>query len=211
MFKSGAKIVAMPDRAEPANRSGSSPGDDPRWLAPEQLREWRSLVALLVALPAALDTQLKQDAGLNLYEYHVLAALSEAPDRTLAMSDLAGSARGSLSRLSHAVARLEQSGWVERGACPGVGRRTQARLTAAGRRKLEQVAPGHVREARRLVVDALSPEQLRALGAAARTVVAVADPHIAAALRRDLADCIDRADRSAGADPPEGADGCVGR
>ena len=153
-----------------------------RWLSPEQLGEWKSLMALLMIVPASLDAQLKQDAGLNLFEYHILVELADAPERTRVMSELAGQTRGSLSRLSHAVSRLEAAGWVERRACGGAGRRTEAILTAAGWRKLRQAAPGHVREARRLVIDALTAEQLEGLGEAARSILAVAGPEIAAAL-----------------------------
>ena len=58
-----------------------------------------------------------------------LFRLSEAPERTLRMSDLAILANGSLSRLSHVVTRLERRGWVRREACPGDGRYTNAVLT----------------------------------------------------------------------------------
>ena len=146
-------------------------GHEVPWLSDDQQRDWRSLVALLMTLPAAMDAQLKRDAGLNSFEYHVLAALSEAPGRTLVLTDLSVLAQGSLSRLSHAVTRLERSGWVERRSCADRGgRRTEARLTEKGFAKLEQIAPGHVREARRLVVDVLTPEQLVALGHAARAI-----------------------------------------
>lgn len=144
------------------------------WLSPAQQRDWRALTALLATLPPALDAQLKREAGVNGFEYHVLATLSEAPDRTLVLSDLATSAQGSLSRLSHAITRLERSGWVGRRHLAGPsGRRVEARLTDAGLSKLEEIAPGHVREARRLVVDVLTPEQLAALGHAARAITAV--------------------------------------
>ncbi|WP_218566174.1 MarR family winged helix-turn-helix transcriptional regulator [Vallicoccus soli] len=144
---------------------------DVPWLTDEQQEHWRALMALLMTLPPALDAQIRRDGGLNTFEYHVLAALSEARARTLVLSDLAELARGSLSRLSHAVTRLERAGWVERRSCTeGGGRRTEARLTPAGLEKLEQVAPGHVREVRRLVVDVLAPEQLAALADAARAV-----------------------------------------
>ncbi|MGV1010553.1 MAG: MarR family winged helix-turn-helix transcriptional regulator [Dermatophilaceae bacterium] len=149
------------------------------WLDTEQLQNWKSLVAMLMLVPPALDAQLKRDAGLNSFEYHVLASLSDAPGRTLAMSELATLAQGSASRLSHAVSRLEQAGWVARRSCPGVRRHTEATLTPAGWRKLRQSAPGHVREARRLVVDVLTPQQLQALGAAARAVVATIDTRLA--------------------------------
>jgi DNA-binding MarR family transcriptional regulator len=160
----------------------NSAEQDGPWLSPEQLREWKSLMALLMTVPTSLDAQLKQDAGLNLFEYHILVELAEAPERSCVLSELAAQTRGSLSRLSHAVSRLEAAGWVERRSCGGAGRRTEALLTAAGWRKLQQTAPGHVREARRLVIDALTAEQLENLGAAARCIVAVANPEIGATL-----------------------------
>jgi DNA-binding MarR family transcriptional regulator len=153
-------------------RQAAAADQDVNWLSAQQLHEWQSLVTLLMTLPAAMDGQLRRDAGVNLFEYHVLAALSDAPDRTLVLSDLAGLAQGSLSRLSHAVTRLERAGWVVRRSVDGGTRRTEARLTDAGLAKLEDIAPGHVGQARRLVIDALGPEQLTALGDAARTITA---------------------------------------
>lgn len=148
--------------------------DDP-WLDDDQSRSWRSVVRFLMALPAALEAQLKRETGLNMFEYHVLAALTDAPHGALPMSDLAELSQGSPSRLSHAVSRLEGAGWVERRACTEAGRRTAAHLTPAGRRKIEEAAPSHVREVRRLVVDVLTPEQLAALGDAAQDVVCTVD------------------------------------
>ncbi len=155
----------------------------PPGLSGAQLESWMAVVALLATLPPALDSQLKRDAGVNRYEYHVLVALSSAPGGLLPMTDLALSSQGSPSRLSHAVTRLEQAGWVERVSCTEAGRRTSARLTAAGEARLRTVAPGHLEEVRRLVVDALTPEQLDRLGDAARAIVEVADPEVAATLR----------------------------
>jgi DNA-binding MarR family transcriptional regulator len=152
------------------------------WLTPEQLQDWVAVMGLVMTLPASLDAQLRRDTGLNLFEYHVLVELAEADQGVRVMSDLATHTRGSLSRLSHAVSRLEAAGWVIRRACGGAGRRTEAQLTPAGREKLEQSAPGHVREARRLVIDALTAEELHHLGAAARRIVAVTAPEIAATL-----------------------------
>ncbi len=156
--------------AENESRIHSAQEDEP-WLTTEQQREWRSLVALLMTLPAALDAQLKRDGGVNSFEYQLLAALGEAPEHRVVLSDLALLAQGSLSRISHAVTRLERAGWVQRGSCSVSGaRRTEALLTEAGMAKLEEIAPGHAREARRLVIDRLTPEQLAALGEAARTI-----------------------------------------
>lgn len=160
--------------------NGQEPLD--QWLSAGQLREWASLMALVTLLPARLDAQLSRDAGLNLFEYHVLVDLSEAPGRTQAMSELAMHTQGSLSRLSHAVSRLEASGWVQRLSRRGAGRRTEVQLTDAGVEKLEQSAPGHVGEARRLVVETLTDAELAGLGHAARRIVAAIDPAVAGIL-----------------------------
>jgi DNA-binding MarR family transcriptional regulator len=160
---------------DPAPPPDPAPTEVP-WLSAEQQRDWRALVTMLMTLPGALDAQLRADSGFNLFEYHVLAALGEAPGRRLVMSDLAEMSRGSLSRLSHAVARLEREGLVVRSACSDGRRRMEATLTDAGWNRLVEAAPGHVREARRLVVDPLAGDQLAALAEAARVVVGAIDP-----------------------------------
>lgn len=138
------------------------------------------LMAVMEALPAALDAQLKRDAGMNRFEYMILVGLSEDPERKMAMSRLALFAGGSLSRLSHALSRLESRGWVERRAA-GTGRQIDVHLTAAGYDAIVATAPGHVREARRLVVDVLAPDDLATLGRACRAILdAVGGDHTAA-------------------------------
>jgi DNA-binding MarR family transcriptional regulator len=143
-----------------ATRTGSA---EPRWLTDDEQRAWRALAAVLVKLPAALDAQLQRDAGISHFEYMVLAGLSEAPNRTLRMSELAVVASGSLSRLSHVVTRLEQRGWVRREPCPGDGRATNAVLTDKGWEKIVATAPGHVETVRKLVIDPLNRGQLESL------------------------------------------------
>jgi len=144
---------------------------EPHWLTAPEQAAWRPVAALLFRLPSALDAQLQRDAGISNFEYMVLSGLSEADNRTLRMSDLATMASGSLSRLSHVVSRLEKRGWVRREPCPGDGRFVNAVLTDEGWAKVLATAPGHVEAVRRLVVDALSPEQLSALGCASGVIL----------------------------------------
>ncbi|GIH46299.1 DNA-binding transcriptional regulator, MarR family [Microbispora rosea] len=106
---------------------------------------------------------LQRDAGLTFFEYTVLALLSEQPDRTLPMSELAQAASASLSRLSHVAARLEKKGLLRRVRRPEAGRRTNATLTNAGYAKVVKTAPGHVVAVRNLFIDALTPAELAAL------------------------------------------------
>ena len=145
------------------------------WLSAAEQSAWRQLAALLFRLPGALDAQLQRDAGISHVEYMVLSSLSEAEGRTLRMSELAAMASGSLSRLSHVVGRLEKRGWVRREACPGDGRYVNAVLTEDGWAKVVDTAPGHVAAVRRLVVDALSPAELGALGCASGHVLGEID------------------------------------
>ena len=134
-----------------------------RWLDEEQQRTWRAFLAATTALQAGLDAQLQADAGIRHTYYEVLVRLSEAPDRQLRMSALADAAGSSRSRLSHAVAPLAARGWVRREPCPEDRRGLVAVLTDQGFAALELAAPGHVEQVRRLLVDRLTPAQVRSL------------------------------------------------
>lgn len=134
------------------------------------------VVALMFKLPAALDSQLRRDAGLTHFEYGVLAVLSAAPDRTMRMSELAVFNNCSLSRLSHVVKRMEDREWLTRSPSQADGRVTVAQLTPDGIAKLRSAAPGHVAEARRLVVDSLSTTQLQQLRDIGKRIVSNIDP-----------------------------------
>ncbi len=96
-----------------------------------ELAAWVRLATVLELLPGVLDAQLRRDAGLMHFEYFVLAMLSEAPKRTLRMSELAAQTNSTPPRLSHVVTRLEGRGLVERIPCPDDARATNAHLTAA--------------------------------------------------------------------------------
>lgn len=142
--------------------------DEPRWLDPEELEAWRYLTGVLLLLPPNLDDALAPH-GVSFFEYSIMAGLSSSPDRTMRMSTLAFVCNGSLSRLSHAVKRLEGRGWVSR--CPASDDRrvTLATLTDRGQRFMQETAPTHVESVRSLVFDELSDEQveqLRDIGAA---------------------------------------------
>ena len=136
---------------------------DGPWLDRTQLAAWIRLVAVVELLPGVLDAQLRRDSDLLHYEYFVLAMLSEAPQHTLQMTELARHTNATLTRLSHVVRRLEERGLVERLPCPDDRRATNARLTPAGRKKVRQAAPGHAAAVREHVIDALTPQQIKQL------------------------------------------------
>jgi DNA-binding MarR family transcriptional regulator len=137
--------------------------DEPRWLIDDEQYAWRRLAAVVLKLPSELEAQLQRDAGMSHFEYWVIALLSEAPDRTLQLSQLAAQANASLSRVSHVVTRLEKRGWVTRRHSPADARATLAVLSDAGWDQVVAAAPGHVAAVRRLVFDALTSDDVHHL------------------------------------------------
>ena len=143
-----------------------------RWLSAEEQSAWRTLLAATQTLFSAVETQLQRESGIPHGYYEILVRLSEASDRSLRMSQLAEASTSSKSRLSHAVARLEERGWVERLDCPTDRRGQVARLTDVGYRALEAAAPAHVEQVRRSLFDRISPEQVSQLAAISAAIAA---------------------------------------
>ncbi|MFJ8310514.1 MULTISPECIES: MarR family winged helix-turn-helix transcriptional regulator [unclassified Streptomyces] len=136
----------------------------PTWLSDEEQRTWRAYLHATTLLEDHLDRQLQRDAGMPHVYYGLLVQLSQAPRRRMRMTELAKSAKITRSRLSHAVARLEKNGWVQREDCPSDKRGQLATLTDAGFGVLERAAPGHVAAVRQAMFDRLTPQQVDQLG-----------------------------------------------
>jgi DNA-binding MarR family transcriptional regulator len=136
---------------------------EPRWLDDEEQRTWRSFITASRLFWDRVERQLQQGAGIPHAYYEILVRLSEAPQHTLRMSQLASNSLSSRSRLSHAVARMEESGWIRRLPFPDDRRGALAQLTEEGMARLAAAAPGHVEEVRSLLFDALTPAQVAAL------------------------------------------------
>lgn len=133
------------------------------WLTRAEQETWIALVNVAMRLEGNLDTHLRRDGGVTLAEYLVLAMLSENPDRTLTLSELAARINSSASRMSHVVTRLENRGWLQRQPSPTDGRTTLAVLTESGFETIDAVAPAHVAYVRALIFDVLGDEDLSAL------------------------------------------------
>lgn len=137
---------------------------DVRWLDDVEMAAWLPLIRLIYLLPHALDQKLREDVGISLSYYSMLAMLSGRPERTMSMGELARITATSPSRLSHAVTQLEHRGWVQRRPCPTDRRIQYATLTDEGFAVLERIAPAHVAEVRRLIFDRLDRRQVEQLG-----------------------------------------------
>lgn len=141
----------------------ATPETEVRWLDDDEMLAWRTLLRASSHLTTVLDAELVAEAGLGLGEYEVLVFLSEAPDGRMRMAELAGGVLVSPSGLTRRVDRLVAEGLVVRERCPSDRRGTFAVLSDVGRRRLEEVAPFHLRGVRAHFVDRLTRAQLRAL------------------------------------------------
>jgi DNA-binding MarR family transcriptional regulator len=151
-----------------AEVSSSSPSSDAappaaRWLDAAEQATWRAWLYSTQLLQERLDRELTRETGISHAYYEILVQLSEAPERRMRMSQLAESCLSSRSRLSHAVSRLEERGWIRRQVCEEDGRGQLAVLTDEGFAALAAAAPVHVESVRTHVFDQLSPEQLAAV------------------------------------------------
>jgi DNA-binding MarR family transcriptional regulator len=154
---------------------GSEPAE-PRWLTDEEQQAWRGFLAINQLLFEALDRQLQADANMPHAYYRLLAMLSEAPNRSLRMSELAEVTNSSQSRVSHAVARLEEAGWIRREKAADDRRGNVAVLTEVGYEVVVNTAPGHVAAVRGNLFDLLTGEQVRQLSAICAAVLDKLDP-----------------------------------
>jgi DNA-binding MarR family transcriptional regulator len=153
---------------------------EPRWLDDEEMAAWLRVIAVVERLPGILDSQLRQDSNLTHFEYQVLAMLSEAPERTLRMSELSLLTNATLPRLSHVVTRLEERGLVARLPVSTDRRATNAVLTNAGWETIVAAAPGHVATVRDYVLEPLTRRQVQQLSQIAAVILNRVDPSASA-------------------------------
>lgn len=140
--------------------------DEVRWLTAEEQLGWRAYRNGVAMLNDTLAHELEAETGLSIHEYEVLVRLSEAPERTMRMSEIATGLAHSRSRLTHTIRRMEEQGLVERHQCLHDARGVNCTMTEQGWQRLVAAAPSHVRSVRAHLVDVLTPEQFRALGEA---------------------------------------------
>ncbi|WP_396668257.1 MarR family winged helix-turn-helix transcriptional regulator [Microbacterium sp. R86528] len=124
---------------------------------------WLGLVRVCNLLPSELDSQLQRDSSMTHFEFGVMTFLRWMPESTASMSEIAEATNATLSRLSHVCSRLQRRDLVQKSTSPEDRRVSHVSLTNAGRRELVRATPGHIATARRLVIDALTREELAEL------------------------------------------------
>jgi DNA-binding MarR family transcriptional regulator len=146
--------------------------DESPWLPAEAQQLWRRWLRLNALLPGVLHRELQADAGLSLPDFDVLVQLTDSPEGRVRVSDLARGLHWERSRVSHHITRMERRGLVRREECRDDGRGAWVMLTEQGRAVIEQAAPAHVATVRRLVFDALTPQEAQVMAEVIEKVLA---------------------------------------
>jgi DNA-binding MarR family transcriptional regulator len=144
-------------------------------LSDRELHAWRGMLRAHAALKKGLDADLEAEHGIPLSSYEVLLHLSAADGSRMRMSDLADSIVLSRSGLTRLVDRMEREGLIARESCPSDARGSYARMTDAGRAKLDAARRTHMAGIRERFLDRLSEAEQETLGACWARVLPSAD------------------------------------
>jgi DNA-binding MarR family transcriptional regulator len=142
------------------------------WLTTDEMTAWRTYIETYSDLIAAIERDLATEHGLTLGDYQVLVYLSEAPDRSMRMCDLADRLQLSPSGLTRRLDGLVKAGFVTREPSIDDRRVMLATLTPAGFAALERAAPDHVASVRRHIFDHLDADQVGALASIFQSIQA---------------------------------------
>ncbi|SDC98961.1 MarR family winged helix-turn-helix transcriptional regulator [Glycomyces harbinensis] len=145
---------------EPAPDDAFDPGPG---LAPEEMATYFALMEAVGVLQHHVEQQLRADADLSTVQFQILASLAAAGG-CLTMTELADGVVYSRSGLTYQAGLLEKAGLVSRGPSPDDERSTRVAITDAGYARVNQVMPGHVEVAKRLLFGPLTDADVARLG-----------------------------------------------
>jgi DNA-binding MarR family transcriptional regulator len=136
-----------------------------QWLSPAEMAAWRTYIETTGDLMRAIEKDLAP-FGLDRGDYQLLAMLSEAPDQRLRLCDLADSLRLTRSGLTRRMEGVLKKKLVARVQSDEDGRVAYAHITPKGFDLLKTAAPKHLESVRQLMVDLLTPTEIKAVASA---------------------------------------------
>lgn len=136
-----------------------------QWLTPAEMAAWRTYIETTGDLLRAIEKDLIP-FGLDRGDYQLLAMLSEAPEQRLRLCDLADSLRLTRSGLTRRLEGVLKKKLVARVQSKDDGRVAFAQLTPKGFELLKTAAPEHLDSVRRLMIDLLTPAEIKSMASA---------------------------------------------
>jgi DNA-binding MarR family transcriptional regulator len=166
--------------AKPAKKPRAEKANEVTPINVGEFKVIRALHPAFVSMMRRIDTDLQREHRMSHAEYIALMFLSEAPDRTLGLSELARRCQQSLSAISRTVGRMEAQGLVRREQSGQDARAYNAVLTDAGLTRLQEATPFHLDSLRRHLFDHLGGVDLDALAEAFERIAVAAsgDAHV---------------------------------
>jgi DNA-binding MarR family transcriptional regulator len=160
------------DEATGAREDGGNGGPAGRKRGEEGYAAWLDVFQAQTLVVRALEKIMKQEFGLPLADYEVLARLAEVPEgERVRMQELARKVLLSKSGLSQLFTKLERRGLVERLGDPENLRVTYATMTAEGREALERARPTFREEIEERFAGHLNEEEMRTIRRTMRKVI----------------------------------------
>lgn len=136
-----------------------------KWLNNDEMLAWRSFIETSGDLMRAIERDL-EPFGLDRGDYQLLAMLSEADNGRLRLCDLADTLRLTPSGLTRRMDGVVRKKLVGKSRSTDDRRVTYAHITPKGLELLKKAAPHHLRSVRSLMIDHLTPSEIKALGSA---------------------------------------------
>ena len=146
-----------------------------KWLNNDEMLAWRSFIETSGDLMRAIERDLAP-FGLDRGDYQLLAMLSEADEGRLRLCDLADTLRLTPSGLTRRMEGVVKKKLVGKSRSTDDRRVTYAHITPKGLDLLKKAAPHHLRSVRSLMIDHLTPSEIKALGSAFTKIAANLSP-----------------------------------
>jgi len=126
-------------------------------------KSWQNYLNAALRMYAELNVRMLEKHQLSLGDVRLLHTLSNFPDRSARMGDLAETLPSPRSRLTRQTRRLEAKGFLRRAASPEDRRGVIAIITDEGRAVAEEAMASYTREVRKNFIDRLSRSQIAAM------------------------------------------------
>ena len=126
-------------------------------------KAWRAFHKIGTSLLPHLGRQITNHSGISGTEYVVLVALSELTVPSVNLNRLAQGLGWEISRMSHQISRMEETGFVKKSRNTDDSRCFDVSITAKGRKMAEAAIPLQSKEINHCFSEVLTQTQMKSL------------------------------------------------
>jgi DNA-binding MarR family transcriptional regulator len=126
-------------------------------------KAWRAFHKIGTSLLHHLGRQITNHSGISGTEYVVLVALSELTVPSVNLNRLAQGLGWEISRMSHQISRMEETGFVKKSRNTDDSRCFDVSITAKGRKMAEAAIPLQSKEINHCFSEVLTQAQMKSL------------------------------------------------